>query len=58
MKKPKENDDAIASFNAYWPTHLINNAENKRKKGHGCTNQKKRYEGRSNCYNPQLHESG
>jgi hypothetical protein len=31
MQKPKENNDATASFNAYWPTHLINNAEKKRK---------------------------
>jgi hypothetical protein len=30
----------------------------KEKKGHACTNQKKRYAGWSNCYNPQLHESG
>jgi hypothetical protein len=30
----------------------------KEKEGHACTNQKKRYAGRSNCYNPQLHESG
>jgi hypothetical protein len=30
----------------------------KEKKGHACTNQKKRYAGRSNYYNPQLHESG
>jgi len=41
----------------YWPTHLIMQKP-KEKKGHTCTNKKKRYASWSNCYNPQLNESG
>jgi len=43
MQKPKENNDATDSFNAYWPSHLINNTENKRKE-RACMYKKKKEE--------------